>query len=119
MATAMDRSGGGGTYAAGVRRPRSRLTGRVGGGEDNHERDSASQGDNIGPIDLKKNVCNDDRDSEGLRRWRSVTDDRAEDDANDDNFGERGATAADDRDNVGNGKEDRIDDDDGGGNGWG
>ena len=80
---------------------------------DNHKRDLAFQEDEIGPLSLKKNVRDDDCDGEGLRCWRSVNDDRAEDDANDEDIVERGATAADDGDDGGNGKEDRVDNNDG------
>ena len=72
-----------------------------------HGCDSASQEDKIGPV-AQKNVRNDDRDSKGLRFWHSVNNNRTEDDANDNNVGERGVTAADDVDDFGNGKEDRV-----------
>ena len=71
------------------------------------------------PSPFKKNVRNNDRNGEGLRHWRSVNDNRAEDDANEDDVRERGATAADDRDENGNGKEDRVNNDNGRGDDWG
>ena len=36
---------------------------------------------------FNKNFRNDDRDGEGIRRWRSVNDNGAEDNANNDNVG--------------------------------
>ena len=96
-----------------------RFDGRGWGEGDDHERDSTSQEDEIGPIALLKNVRNDDRDGKEICRWRSVNDIPVEDKANDDNVGERGATTADNRDDGGNGKEGRINDDNDGGKDWG
>ena len=66
-----------------------------------------------------KNVCSDDPNGKGLHHWRSVNNNHAEDDANNDNVVERGATAADYRDDGGNGKEDCLNNDNGGGDDWG
>ena len=71
------------------------------------------------PCRTLKKFRNDDHDGKGISRWCSVNDDRAEEDANDDDVGERGATAADDGYDGGNCEEDRVDDNDGGGNDWG
>ena len=68
---------------------------------------------------LKKNVRNDNRGGKGIRRRRSVNNDCAEDDTNDDNVGERDATAADDGNDGGNGEEDCVNNDSGGGDDWG
>ena len=60
-------------------------------------RNSDSQEDEIIPVALLKSVRNNDRNGERLRHWRSVKNNRAEDNENDDDVGERGATADDDR----------------------
>ena len=65
-----------------------------------------------------KNVLNKDRDGKGLRRWRSANDDHAEDNANDDDEGERGATAAYDEDDSSNREEYHVDDNYGRGRDW-
>ena len=82
---------------------------------DNHKRDSDSQEDEIGPVALKKNLCNDDCDGEGLPHWRFVKDNRADNNVNNSNVGDTGVTTADDREDGGNGKEERIDNDGDGG----
>ena len=50
--------------------------------------------------------------------WRSANDDRAEDNANDDDEGERGATAAYDEDDSSNREEYHVDDNYGRGRDW-
>ena len=65
-----------------------------------------------------KNVRNDNCDGEGLRLWCFVNNKRVEDDTNDKDVGEKGTKAADDGDDVGNGEEDRVDNDNGGGDDW-
>ena len=80
--------------------------------------DSASQEGEIGPVILFKSFRDNDHDGKGLCCWCSVNNDYAENDANDDDVGGRWVTAADDRDNGSNGKEDRVDDDEGGGDDW-
>ena len=68
---------------------------------------------------FKKNVYNNNRDVEGLRRWCSVNYNRAEEKSNNGEVGGRGVTAADDGDDGGNGEEECVNDDSGGGDDWG
>ena len=62
-----------------------------------------------------KKVCNDYRDGKGICCWRSVNDDHTEDDAKNNDIRDRGMTTADNGADGGNSKEDRVDDNNGGG----
>ena len=116
MATATDRSGGGGTHVSGIRRPWSGSTEGDGGEGTPTNAIRILRRTRSYPYPLKKNVRNNNHDSKGLRLWRFVNDDHAEDNANNEDVGERGATVADDREDRRNGEEDRVKDDNGKGN---
>ena len=116
MATATDRSGGGGTHVSGIRRPWSGSTEGDGGEGTPKNAIRILRRTRSSPYTLKNNVRNNNHDSKGLRLWRFVNDDHAEDNANNEDVGERGATVADDREDGRNGEEDRVKDDNGKGN---
>ena len=117
MATATDRIVGGGTHAAGVRRT---MSGSTEGGWGEGMTTNAVRLPRRTRSARRPNffIKNDDRNGEGICLWRFVDNNRTEDDTNNDDVGERGATTSDDRDNGGNSKEDRVNNDNDGGNNW-